>query len=65
MVITNRSKVSGKVRSIDLNVTEEQLDRYNSGRCTIQDCFPNLTPDEREFIKTGITPEEWEATFSN
>jgi len=48
---------------MDLNVTEEQLNRYNSGRFTIQDCFPNLSADEREFIKTGITPEEWEEVF--
>jgi len=63
MLITNKSNVSGKVRTMDLNVTEEQLNRYNSGRFTIQDCFPNLSADEREFIKTGITPEEWEEVF--
>jgi len=50
---------------MDLSVTAEQMTRYNSGRFTIQDCFPNLTPDEREFIKSGITADEWEATFSN
>jgi len=22
-----------------------------------------LTPDQREFLMTGITPEEWEAEF--
>jgi hypothetical protein len=63
MIITNKSKVSGKVRSMDLPITEAQLARYNSGRFTIQDCFPNLSPDEREFIKSGITAEEWEETF--
>ena len=63
MIITNKSKVSGKIRSMDLPITNEQMSRYNSGRFTIQDCFPNLTPDEREFIKTGITPEEWEEVF--
>ena len=63
MLITNKSKVSGKVRSMELNVTEAQLNRYNSGRFTLQDCFPNLTPDEREFIKSGITADEWEAVF--
>jgi hypothetical protein len=63
MIITNKSKVSGKVRSMDLNVTEEQLKRYNTGRFTIQDCFPDLSADEREFIKSGITAEEWEETF--
>lgn len=25
----------------------------------IQDAFPELTSDEREFILTGITAEEW------
>ena len=63
MLITNKSKVSGKVRSMELDVTEAQLNRYNSGRFTLQDCFPNLTPDEREFIKSGITADEWEETF--
>jgi len=65
MIITNKSKVSGKVRSMDLNVTEEQMYRYNSGRFTIQDCFPNLSADEREFIKSGITADEWEAGFND
>jgi hypothetical protein len=63
MIITNKSKVSGKVRSMELDVTSDQLTRYNSGHFTLQDCFPNLTPDEREFIKSGITADEWEETF--
>ena len=63
MLITNKSKVSGKVRSMELDVTEEQLNRYNTGQVTLQDCFPNLSPDEREFIKSGITADEWEETF--
>jgi hypothetical protein len=25
----------------------------------LQDAFPLLTDEEREFLKTGITPEEW------
>ncbi len=65
MIITNKSKVSGKIRSMDLPVTEEQITRYGSGRFTIQDCFPNLSPDQREFIKTGITAEEWEGVFND
>ncbi len=65
MLITKTSQYSGKVRSIDVDVTEEQINRYNTGQCTLQDCFPNLSADEREFIKSGITAEEWEALFSN
>lgn len=29
----------------------------------IQDAFDNLSSDEREFLITGITPEEWKALF--
>ena len=29
----------------------------------IQNAFPNLTSEQREFIKTGVTPEEWDETF--
>ena len=29
----------------------------------IQDAFPMLTADEREFIQSGTTPEEWKQMF--
>ena len=45
---------------MDLPVTVEQVARYESGGVLLQDAFPNLTPAEREFIMTGITPAEWE-----
>ena len=31
----------------------------------IQQAMPNLTADEREFIKTGITPQEWDDMFED
>jgi hypothetical protein len=30
-------------------------------RPLIQDAFPDLSPDDREFLMTGITPEEWDS----
>jgi hypothetical protein len=54
--------VSGKTRTLDLPITEEQLFRYNSGEL-IQVAFPNLTADEREFIMTGIVQNEWDEIF--
>jgi len=64
MLITRTSPFTGKVHSMEIDVTEEQVLRYNQGEL-IQRAFPNLTADEREFIKTGITPEEWEETFGS
>ncbi len=29
----------------------------------IQDAFPELSADDREFLLTGITPEEWDRAF--
>lgn len=63
MIIKRTSAISGKQREMDLPVTQEQLDKYASGMYYIQDVFPNLTPDQREFIKTGITSEEWDFMF--
>jgi hypothetical protein len=53
--------ISGILRTMDLDINEEQLAKYQSGSGYIQDIFRNLSVDEREFIKTGITAEEWDA----
>ena len=54
--------ISGVVRTIDLPVTEEQLNSYSNG-LLIQEAFPNLSATDREFIKTGITDDEWKNVF--
>lgn len=43
----------GRVTQKDLNITETQLFKYENSMALIQDVFPNLNPEEREFIKTG------------
>ena len=62
MIITRRSILTKKIRHIPINVTVEQLIAWRKG-AYIQDAMPHLTPDEREFIMTGITPDEWETMF--
>lgn len=56
--------LSGKERTLDLPVTEEQIKRWLAGEL-IQNVMPHLTAGEREFIKTGITDEEWDTEFAN
>lgn len=46
-----------------LEVDPRDLERYGNGEL-IQNCFPYLSAAEREFLKTGITPEEWDAIFA-
>lgn len=58
MLITRKSPFSNKENTLDIDVTPEQLADWRAGT-NIQHAMPALTPDEREFILTGITSEEW------
>ena len=64
MKVTRRSGLSDIVRTRDLDITEEQYERYRKGEL-IQKAFPNLSLDDREFILTGATPEEWNAAYKD
>ena len=63
MLIMRISALTGEVNEMELDITPEQLDTYENFGVLLQDAFPNITPAEREFIKTGITPEEWDQYF--
>ena len=60
MKITRTSAISGATRTREIDVTQAELDDYLGGEL-IQRAMPNVSADDREFIMTGITPEEWEA----
>ena len=60
--ITRKSQLSGNTSAMELDVTQAQLNRWQGGEL-IQDVFPHLNAEEREFIQTGITPQEWRDTF--
>ena len=62
MQITRVSMVTGVERTLDIDVTKEQLDDYANG-LLVQVAFPNLSPSDREFIKTGMTDAEWSEVF--
>lgn len=63
MIITKTSSLSGIVRTMDLPITEDQLKNFEDGM-VIQKAMPNLTPNEREFILSGVVQDEWEELFA-
>ena len=65
MRISRKSQLTGILHTMDLPVTQEQLDEYYYGdrSLMIQDIFPNLDAGQREFLMTGITPKEWDNLF--
>ena len=62
MNVVRVSPFSGKKNTMGITLDINDYIAWMEGK-SIQDAFPYLTADEREFIKTGITPQEWEKTF--
>ena len=62
MLIERTSMFTGITRSMELPITKEQWAAFQNG-ALVQDAFPHLSPDEREFIITGMTEEEWDDIF--
>lgn len=64
MLIENQSLYSGTVYAMELDIDPESWEKWISTpkhqRPPPNVAFPNLTASEREFILTGIIPEEWE-----
>lgn len=60
MLVTRKSNITGIEHTMDLPVTSEQVAQLESGSGYVQSIFPCLNADQREFLLTGITPEEWD-----
>lgn len=62
MKVRRQSPRTGRWNTMDLPVTQEQLDRWKSGEL-IQNVMPGLSTAQREFLMTGYTPEDWKVIF--
>ena len=62
--VTKQSIITRKMNTMELPITQEHLDMYETvGDILVQDAFPNLDIGQREFLISGITPDEWVETF--
>ena len=64
MLVTRTSILSRTTATRDIPCTEDQYVLWQNG-AYIQDAMPNVSAEDREFLISGITPEEWQATFGN
>jgi hypothetical protein len=62
MLVTRRSPFTGKALTLDLPISTSQAEAYSAG-ALVQDAFPHLDADQREFLITGIAPGEWDAAL--
>lgn len=65
MQVTRKSPLDGNVNTLEVNITQEQWDEFNSPNRErlVQEIFCNASAEEREFILTGYTPEDWKRIF--
>ena len=55
--VTRKSTLTGKERTKQLPITQEQMDMYEAG-VYIRSAFPDLIEDDIRFIQFGITVAE-------
>jgi hypothetical protein len=79
MLINRTSPFTGKINVMNIEFTPEEAEnfcrmeertllgvsKWHVPGKLIQDAFPSQSPDVREFLMTGITPEEWNDMFAD
>lgn len=66
MLVTKRSTLTGNQNTMNIEVTPDQLTRIENRMDSfelIQNIVPHLSIQDREFLMTGITNEEWIRAF--
>ncbi len=69
VTVRKRSVLSGRLNEMDLLIDPTALERWMSSaraeRPFLRDKFPHLSADEREFLLSGSTPDEWDRYFGD
>lgn len=66
--VTRESPITGSMVSMFIPTTQEKVDQWikwnrSEGTPLVHEYFPELTKGQREFLLTGIPPNEWEEIF--
>ena len=64
IIVIKQSAVTGHTNSMELPVTLSEIARHEQGELA-QNVWPDLSPDHREFLISGVTPEEWITLFDS
>lgn len=65
MYISRTSAISGITRTRYIPVNPDDYLAWKAGLGSVQEIMPYLNDDDREFILSGITPDEWESAFAD
>lgn len=66
MQVTKRSPLTGVEHTLEIDITPEQHAHWEAGLYLgfLQEVFPHLDANDRDFLLTGITADEWSDAFS-
>lgn len=64
MYIKRKSVITGIERTRSIPVNPDDYIAWQAGLGSVQDLMPYLTDNDREFILSGITSEEWDDMFA-
>ena len=63
-IVDRVSPITGNTNSMFMLIDVADYKHWRLGGGNIQDIMPYLTADEREFLISGIMPEEWGQAFT-
>lgn len=63
MKIRRYNIILKKVIEMEIPITPEELERIERKEDHIQRIVPHLSADHREFILSGLLPEQWDEMF--
>jgi hypothetical protein len=64
VIIQRKSILTNITRTRDIPVNPEDMALWEAGYVSIQEAMPYLNDNDREFILTGITAQEWNTAFA-
>jgi len=65
MIIKRKSVFSGVERTRNINIDPRDYAEYQAGYGSLTELAPYLGQEDREFILSGMTPQEWKNAFSD
>tara|TARA_Y100001972_G_C7591339_1_gene296390 strand:- start:712 stop:930 length:219 start_codon:yes stop_codon:yes gene_type:complete len=61
--IEKQSPLTGKINIMEIEMNPEDYVRWQNTAVNIQDALPYLSVDEREFLISGVSPDDWEQMY--
>ena len=62
--VHKQSCITGNHNSMVLPTRQGELEHWEENMILVQDAFPHFTSEQREFLISGSTPNEWNKLFS-